>query len=110
MLANFFAHCIWANSKFLEAPRSFDKLGCDGSPVTGLQLRQVTDRTTGETISHLTNPAKDAGQVIGYSHSTRRANDTRQVAGYGEQPIAGAVAWQPLSHHNQRLGQRFLMA
>ena len=23
------------------------------------------------TTSHLTNPAKDAGQVIGYSHSTR---------------------------------------
>jgi len=25
------------------------------------------------TTSHLTNPAKDAGQVIGYSHSTMRA-------------------------------------
>ena len=29
------------------------------------------DGTTDKTTSHLTNPAKDAGQVIGYSHSTR---------------------------------------
>src|SRR5450756_1938 len=29
------------------------------------------DETTDMTTSHLTNPAKDAGQVIGYSHSTR---------------------------------------
>ena len=32
------------------------------------------------TTSHLTNPAKDAGQVIGYSHSTKPASG--QVAGY----------------------------
>src|SRR5450756_64440 len=40
------------------------------------------DETTDRTTSHLTNPAKDAGQVIGYSHSTRLANDASQVAGY----------------------------
>src|ERR1039457_6435812 len=43
------------------------------------------------TTSHLTNPAKDAGQVIGYSHSTRLSaeellaghpKDDSQVAGY----------------------------
>jgi anthranilate phosphoribosyltransferase len=43
------------------------------------------------TTSHLTNPAKDAGQVIGYSHSTRppaeellagHPKDGSQVAGY----------------------------
>jgi len=34
------------------------------------------------TTSHLTNPAKDAGQVIGYSHSTRLPKDVSQVAGY----------------------------
>jgi hypothetical protein len=34
------------------------------------------------TTSHLTNPAKNAGKVIGYSHSTKRANNARQVAGY----------------------------
>jgi hypothetical protein len=33
-------------------------------------------------ISHLTNPAKDAGQVIGYSHSTRPPKGDSQVAGY----------------------------
>ena len=39
------------------------------------------------TTSHLTNPAKDAGQVIGYSHSIKRANNARQVAGYGRAPV-----------------------
>jgi len=43
-----------------------------------------------ETTSHLTSPAKDAGQVIGYSHSTdettshstRLSKNDNQVAGY----------------------------
>ncbi|MEQ1674578.1 MAG: hypothetical protein ABL865_06040 [Candidatus Nitrotoga sp.] len=43
---------------------------------------QSSDGTTDITTSHLTNPAKDAGQVIGYSHSTRLLNDSNQVAGY----------------------------
>src|SRR5450756_68530 len=42
------------------------------------------------TTSHLTNPAKGAGQVIGYSHSTdetpshstRLSKNDNQVAGY----------------------------
>ena len=38
----------------------------------------------GETTSHLTSPAKDAGQVIGYSHSTRLSKDDSQVAGYDD--------------------------
>jgi hypothetical protein len=38
------------------------------------------DKTTDRTTSHLTNPAKDAEQVIGYSHSTKPASG--QVAGY----------------------------
>jgi hypothetical protein len=41
-----------------------------------------TDETTDTTTSHLTNPAKDAGQVIGYSHSTKVAKNGNQVAGY----------------------------
>jgi hypothetical protein len=41
-----------------------------------------TDGTTDMTTSHLTNPAKDAGQVIGYSHSTRSPKNGNQVAGY----------------------------
>jgi hypothetical protein len=49
-----------------------------------------TDGTTDMTTSHLTNPAKDAGQVIGYSHSTdetpshstRLSKNDNQVAGY----------------------------
>src|SRR5450759_1068942 len=49
-------------------------------------LNETTDITT----SHLTNPAKDAGQVIGYSHSTdetfshstRLSKNDNQVAGY----------------------------
>jgi N-acetylmuramate 1-kinase len=35
-------------------------------------LSNSLDETTDMTTSHLTNPAKDAGQVIGYSHSTRQ--------------------------------------
>jgi len=34
------------------------------------------------TTSHLTSPAKDAGQVIGYSHSTRLPKIGSQAAGY----------------------------
>jgi hypothetical protein len=34
------------------------------------------------TTSHLTNPEKDAGQVIGYSHSTKSPKNGNQVAGY----------------------------
>src|SRR5476651_2837806 len=54
-------------------------------------LNETTDITT----SHLTNPAKDAGQVIGYSHSTwlsaeellaGHPKDDSQVAGYGRAP------------------------
>jgi hypothetical protein len=43
---------------------------------------RFTDETTDVTSSHLTNPAKDAGQVIGYSHSTMLSKDDNQVAGY----------------------------
>src|SRR5665647_774119 len=42
--------------------------------------------TTDMTTSHLTNPAQDAGQVIGYSHSTRLSKDNNQVAGYSPPP------------------------
>ncbi|MGC2048690.1 MAG: UvrD-helicase domain-containing protein [Gallionella sp.] len=38
------------------------------------------DGATDKTTSHLTSPAKDAGQVIGYSQSTKPASG--QVAGY----------------------------
>src|ERR1039458_10237247 len=41
-----------------------------------------TDRTTDMITSHLTNPAKYAGQVIGYSHSTKSPKNGNQVAGY----------------------------
>jgi hypothetical protein len=42
----------------------------------------VSGETTDETTSHLTNPAKYAGQVIGYSHSTKAGKSASQVAGY----------------------------
>jgi hypothetical protein len=85
--------------------------------------RQFTDETTDRTTSHLTdkatshstrlskddnqvagyNPAKDAGQVIGYSHptdetpshSTRSPKDGNQVAGY-KQP-AEELLMEPLA-------------
>jgi len=47
----------------------------------GLPTGKTTDETTDMTTSHLTNPAKDAGQVIGYSHLTKAASC--QVIGYG---------------------------
>ena len=34
------------------------------------------------TTSHLTNPAQDAGQVIGYSHSAKLPKNGDQAAGY----------------------------
>ena len=42
--------------------------------------------------SHLTNPAKDAGQVIGYSHSTRLPKDSNQVAGYKLKLLVALIA------------------
>jgi ABC-2 type transport system ATP-binding protein len=42
------------------------------------------DGTTDMTTSQLTNPVKNAGQVIGYSHSTKLANNASQVAGYAK--------------------------
>jgi hypothetical protein len=44
------------------------------------------------TTSHLTNPAKDAGEVIGYSHSTRLSKNYNQVAGYGRAPVGAGHA------------------
>ena len=54
----------------------------------------TTSHLTDETPSHSTrlskdniqvagyNPAKDAGQAIGYSHSTKLPKNGNQVAGY----------------------------
>jgi len=42
----------------------------------------TTDGTTDMATSHLTNPAKDAGQVIGYSHSAMPPKNGGQAAGY----------------------------
>jgi MSHA biogenesis protein MshO len=75
----------------------FKAKGPRSSPCT---LYLAPDRTTDMTTSHLTNPAKNAGQVIGYSHSTdgttshstRSANNTDQVAGYRLQNKASQVA------------------
>jgi len=59
-------------------------------------IRNTIDGTTGGTTSHLTSPANDAGQVIGYSHSTRLSaeellaghlKDDNQVAGYVRAPV-----------------------
>ena len=58
---------------------------------SGFRQNLSSDETTDRTTSHLTNPAKDAGQVIGYSHSTRLSaeellaghpKDGSQVVGY----------------------------
>src|ERR1039457_4774256 len=67
--------------------------------TTDRTTSHLTDETTGRTTSHLTNPAKDAGQVIGYSHSTRLSKDDSQVAGYGRAPERLCIAIR-LSHQN----------
>ncbi len=54
----------------------------DSNPISSVKLRWLPDVTTDMTTSHLTNPAKDAGQVIGYSHSTKLSKYDSQVAGY----------------------------
>jgi len=46
------------------------------------------------TTSHLTNPAKDAGQVIGYSHSTGSPQNGNQVAGYAALRARSVLAYQ----------------
>ena len=57
----------------------------------------MTDETTDITTSHLTNPAKDAGQVIGYSHSARLSKDDSQVAGYPNIPLSREAHDFPLT-------------
>src|SRR5450756_621190 len=64
----------------------------------------LPDKTTDGTISHLTNPAKEAGQVIGYSHSTKRANNARQVIGHNNI----AALRESLSNDRLALEQNFL--
>jgi len=53
-----------------------------GKQNSGFRQNLSSDETTDRTTSHLTNPAKDAGQVIGYSYSTRLSKDYSQVVGY----------------------------
>jgi len=64
----------------------------------GEQVVFPPDKTTDGTTSHLTNPAKDAGQVIGYSHSTRTSKNDSQVAGYdkGGSRGVGGLDWPEL--------------
>ena len=66
--------------------------------IFGVRLRHVTDKTTGETTSHLTRLSRNDSQVIGYSHSTRPSKDDDQVAGYAQQQISGSASCNPLSH------------
>jgi len=50
--------------------------------VIAIMTDETTGKTTDMTTSHLTNPANDTGQVIGYSHSTKQPEDVCQVVGY----------------------------
>jgi hypothetical protein len=60
-----------------------------GCALASLDTAAPTDETPDKTTSHLTNPAKDAGQVIGYSHSTRLPNNVSQIAGYRDERRGG---------------------
>jgi hypothetical protein len=48
-----------------------------------MELKMI-DKTTYSATSHLTKPAKDAGQVSDYSHSTKLLKNSHQVAGYNQ--------------------------
>jgi EAL domain-containing protein (putative c-di-GMP-specific phosphodiesterase class I) len=74
------------NARQLEIARRF---GADllqgyylGRPEFSADTRRQLYTTTDGSTSHLTNPAKYAGQVIGYSHSTKLSKNDSQVAGY----------------------------
>src|SRR3989338_11666222 len=58
------------------------------------------DETTDMTTSHLTNPAKDAGQVIGYSHSAKLANNASQAAGYHKSPLPELIVTATVLREN----------
>ena len=74
----------------------------------------MLDETTDKTTSHLTNPAKDAEQVIGYSHSTdetpshstRLSKSDNQVTGYKRANDARQVAGHSIRTNAQRGAQR----
>lgn len=59
------------------------------------------------TLSHLTNLAKDAGQVISYSHLTRLLKDCSQVAGYAEGLISAVLAGQQVHHERSNAQSAF---
>jgi endonuclease YncB( thermonuclease family) len=75
---------------------------------------RASDETTDMTTSHLTNPAKNAGQVIGYSQSASLAINANRVAGYGGTPLAGdcldvnaeqirrGMAWEYSNFHSNK--------
>ncbi len=57
----------------------------------------MTDRTTGETTSHLTRLSENDSLVIGYSHSTRLPKDGNQLAGYTLKLLVALAAGLTLS-------------
>jgi hypothetical protein len=52
----------------------------------------ATDETTDMTTSHLTKPAKDAGQVIDYAHSARLPKNRALMAGYRSKLLVALIA------------------
>jgi hypothetical protein len=74
----------FSNSRTKEALNKSVRGECFPFAPSIHRATRGTGGTTDMTTSHLTNPAKDAGQVIGYSHSTRLPNNSSQVAGYQE--------------------------
>ena len=82
---------IKAASPSVHAAADIPKVRSDPHAAEGKALATTlaSDGTTDETTGHLTNPAKDAGQVIGHNHSTRLANGTSLVAGYAAIPASG---------------------
>ena len=71
--------------------------------TTGETTSHPTDGTTDTTTSHLTNPAKDAGQVISYSHSTRLPKFGSQVHPQGVR--RGCKGLKPQQHTQAGYGR-----
>jgi hypothetical protein len=65
----------------------------------GWEVPLKAEETTDMTTSHLTNPAKDAGQVIGYSHSAMPPKNGGQAAGYSHatELLAEELLMKPLA-------------
>ena len=88
-----FACCDEDLMQLAETPPLTLPLSGESDSFGGATGSPSLDETTDMTTSYLTNPAKDAGKVIGYSHSTKLSKGDSQAAGYDKGGAGEGLRW-----------------